>query len=153
MLSLQEISDRLEIQDLLARYSHAIDRRDFAALDAIFTADAIIDYSEMGGARGDLTETKLYLTIALQQFRGSQHLVATTLLNLAGDTATASSICHNPMIVSIDGQDWPFFCGLWYHDRLLRTPAGWRITLRTQEKSYFYNVPPSFRPVPATQEA
>jgi hypothetical protein len=32
MLSLQEISDRLEIQDLLARYSHAVDQRDWAAL-------------------------------------------------------------------------------------------------------------------------
>ena len=37
-MSLQEISDRLEIQDLLAAYSHAIDGRDWDALDDIFTA-------------------------------------------------------------------------------------------------------------------
>ena len=52
MLSLQEISDRLEIQDLLTRYSFAIDQRDWDALDSVFTEDARIDYSESGGAAG-----------------------------------------------------------------------------------------------------
>ena len=32
-LSIQEISDRLEIQDLIARYSYALDRRDYDALE------------------------------------------------------------------------------------------------------------------------
>ena len=54
MLNLQQISDRLEIQDLFARYSFAIDERDWEALDGIFTADARIDYSETGGAAGTL---------------------------------------------------------------------------------------------------
>jgi hypothetical protein len=107
----------------------------------------------MGGAAGTLPEMKAYLSRALQQFRGSQHLVATTALIITGDTATASSICHNPMIVSVAGQDWPFFCGLWYHDQLKRTPGGWRIRQRRQEKSYFYNVPPSFQPAPTIQPA
>ncbi|MCC6942176.1 MAG: nuclear transport factor 2 family protein, partial [Novosphingobium sp.] len=35
MMTLQEISDRLEIQDLFARYSFAIDERDWDALDTI----------------------------------------------------------------------------------------------------------------------
>jgi|ERR1700733_5114856 len=153
MLSLQEISDRLEIQDLLARYSHAIDRRDWNALDDIFTPDAHIDYSEMGGATGTLPEIKIYLARALERFSGFQHLVGTTELKLEGDTATAKTICHNPMILQVDGKDWPFFCGLWYHDKLVRTEAGWRIATRSEEKSYFFNVPPSFSPPPTTQEA
>jgi hypothetical protein len=150
MLSLQEISDRLEIQDLLARYSHAIDRRDWNALDDVFTPDALIDYTAMGGATGTLAEIKLYLAQALARFTGFQHLVATTELKLRGDTADARTICHNPMILEIDGADWPFFCGLWYVDKLVRTKAGWRIRERIEEKSYFYNVPPSFAPAPTT---
>ena len=39
MLSLQEISDRLEIQDLLSRYSYAIDERNWDGLDDVFTPD------------------------------------------------------------------------------------------------------------------
>lgn len=45
MLSLQEISDRLEIQQLLVDYSSAIDQKNFDGLDAVFTADAHIGYS------------------------------------------------------------------------------------------------------------
>jgi hypothetical protein len=43
MLSLAEISDRLEIQQLLVDYSTAIDQRRFDDLDKVFTPDAYID--------------------------------------------------------------------------------------------------------------
>jgi hypothetical protein len=36
-LSLQEISDRLELQDLVTRYADIIDRKAFAELSTIFT--------------------------------------------------------------------------------------------------------------------
>jgi ketosteroid isomerase-like protein len=153
MLSLQEISDRLEIQDLLARYSHAIDRRDWNALDRVFTPDALIDYTSMGGARGTLPEIKQYLAQALAHFKGFQHLVATTDLTLTGDTALGRTICHNPMIMEVDGADWIFFCGLWYVDKFVRTAEGWRICERIEEKSHFFNLPPSFAPPPTTISA
>ena len=44
MMSLAEISDRLEIQQLVVDYATAIDQRRFDDLDAIFTPDAYIDY-------------------------------------------------------------------------------------------------------------
>jgi hypothetical protein len=43
MLSLEEISDRLEIQQLLVDYSTVIDQRRFDDLDKVFTPDAYID--------------------------------------------------------------------------------------------------------------
>jgi len=148
VLSLQEISDRLEIQDLLARYSHAIDKRDFDALDRVFTPDALIDYTAMGGARGQLPYIKRWLAAALAQFSGFQHMVATTELTITGDTAASRTICHNPMIWQDGGTDHVFFCGLWYRDSLVRTPDGWRICERVEESSYFYNVPANFKPIP-----
>jgi hypothetical protein len=45
MLSLAEISDRLEIQQLLVDYSAAIDQRRFDDLDKVFTPDAYIEHS------------------------------------------------------------------------------------------------------------
>ncbi len=52
MLTLQEISDRLEIQQVLIDYSSAIDQRRFDDLDAVFTPDAYIDYRVTGGIDG-----------------------------------------------------------------------------------------------------
>jgi SnoaL-like domain len=43
MLSLAEISDRLEIRQLMVDYSTAIDSRRFDDLDKVFTPDAYID--------------------------------------------------------------------------------------------------------------
>ena len=145
MLSLQEISDRLEIQDLLARYSHAIDRHDFDALDGLFTDDAVVDYSEFGGPRGDLGTIKTFLAEVMPLHSGHQHLVGSVVIDLHGDEAAARSVCHNPMLLA-PGPDAPagaeprlYFCGLWYRDSLVRTPQGWRIRERYEEKSYLWS--------------
>jgi hypothetical protein len=145
-LSLQEISDRIEIQDLITAYSYAIDTRNWDALDDVFTPDARIDYSEMGGSKGNLTETKQFLRKAMQQFSGFQHMVATSQIKLRGDVAEGRTICHNPMVLERgQGGQHVFFCGLWYRDRFVRTPKGWRIAERVEEKSYFHNVPADFQ--------
>lgn len=142
MMSLQEISDRLEIQDLFARYSFAIDERDWDALDAIFTADATIDYTETGGAKGTFAQIKAWLPIALERFPMFQHMVATTKLEIAGDEARSRTILFNPMVHrEADGTDRTFFIGLWYRDRLVRTSDGWRIAERYEEMGYIHNAP------------
>ena len=144
--SLQELSDRLEIQDLQAAYSHAIDTRDFDALDRVFTQDAFIDYTAFGGSAGGLEETKAFLRKALAMFGGFQHMVATSQVKLSGNRATAKTICWNPMVMKSAGPGEPpvFFCGLWYHDEYLRTLDGWRITRRVEEKSFTHNMPAEF---------
>ena len=62
VLALAEISDRLEIQQLLVDYSTAIDQRRFDDLDDIFTADAYIDYRAMGGIDGVYPQVKAWLS-------------------------------------------------------------------------------------------
>jgi ketosteroid isomerase-like protein len=145
-LTLQEISDRLEIQDLLARYSLAVDRRELDRLDALFTEDAVVDYTEFGGPRGDLATVKAFLAEVLPRHAGHQHLVGSVVIDLDGDQATVRSICHNPMLLATESassarQARPYFCGLWYRDSLVRTPAGWRIRERYEEKCYLWFPP------------
>lgn len=142
MLPLQEISDRLEIQDLFARYTYAIDERNWDGLDDVFTPDAVIDYTETGGARGTVAQIKAWLPVAMQRFPRYQHMVATTKLELDGDSARSRTILFNPMVHRADdGTEQVFFIGLWYRDKLVRTPAGWRIAERYEEMGYAYNAP------------
>jgi len=147
MLSQQEMSDRLEIQDLLAVYCEGIDGRDWDALDDIFTANAIIDYTEAGGAKGNLTDTKAYLAKALKPFSGMQHMLGLPVIKIEGDTAKARTTTFNPMVIEQDGKPHIFFVGLWYCDELIRTEQGWRIASRREEVSYFHNLPENFAPV------
>lgn len=151
-MSLQEISDRLEIQDLIARYSFAIDERDWDALDRVFTPDARIDYTAAGGIAGSLAEIKRWLPVALAQFPAFQHMVATTRLELDGDTASSRTILFNPMVVpDADGAPRTFFIGLWYCDKFVRTADGWRIAERREEMSWTHNAP-VFDAVPPVPE-
>ena len=142
LLSLGEISDRLEIQQLMTAYSSAIDQRDFERLDTIFTPDAYIDYRAMGGIDGRYPAIKAWLEPALRWFPRYYHLVANTEMVLSGDTATCRCVCFNPMQVPLpDGGSQVMFLGLWYIDKLVRTGAGWRISERVQEACYQHNVP------------
>ena len=146
----QTLSDRFEIQDLLVRYCHAIDTQHFDALDDIFTEDAFIDYTAVGGAKGDLTETKAYLSKALSKFSGMQHMLGLPQITVNGDTATGRTICFNPMILNREGQPHVFFVGIWYVDEMVRTEKGWRIKHRAEEFSYFHNFPSDFTPADPT---
>jgi hypothetical protein len=146
MLTLQEISDRLEIQQLMTVYSNAIDQRNFERLAEVFTPDAYIDYRAMGGIAGRYPEVKAWLGPALHSFPHYYHLIANTEIVLAGDTATARTVCFNPMEVPLpQGGSQVMFLGLWYLDKLIRTPAGWRISERVEESCYSHNVPEHVR--------
>ncbi len=140
-LSLQEISDRMEIQDLLAQYSHAVDSGSFDLLDDVFTPDAYIDYTALGGAAGDLASTKAFLAAALAAFRGMQHMISNHQIRVEGDRGWGRIMCFNPMQLNDGKTDPVMFFGLWYIDEYQRTPDGWRISRRAEEKSYQFNVP------------
>jgi 3-phenylpropionate/cinnamic acid dioxygenase small subunit len=143
-MSPQEISDRLEIEQLLIRYCHAIDQRDWDAYRAIYTDDAVID-DVSAGPGNSVDDMVAFLPRALEKVVLIQHAISTSLVSIDGDTATAKTICHCPVVLDRgDGQTQMFFQGLWYDDELVRTPDGWKISKRA-ENGYFHNIPPDFR--------
>ena len=135
MLSLAEISDRLEIQQLLIDYSTAIDRRLFDDLDAVFTSDAYIDYRAMGGIDGEYPEVKAWLAEVLPNFPAYAHMLGNFDVRIDGDKATSRTICFNPMVLPGLEQQ-VLFCGLWYEDEFVRTADGWRMSRRVETKCF-----------------
>jgi hypothetical protein len=136
MLSLEEISDRFEIQQLLIDYSTAIDSRRFDDLDRVFTADAYIDYRAMGGIDGRFPDVKAWLADTLPKiFRSHAHMLGNFDVHIFGDTASSRTFCFNPMVFEGDTNQ-VMFCGLWYVDEFARTPEGWRMTRRVEEKCF-----------------
>ena len=146
-MTTQQLSDRFEIQDLLVDYAHAIDTKNWDALDDVFTEDAWIDYSEMGGAKGTLAEIKEFLAAAMPMFPATQHLIANLQVRIDGDEGTGRIMCHNPQVMELDGEKKIFFLGLWYVDKYVRTPKGWRIKERVEEKGWAYNLPEGLKPL------
>ena len=135
-MSLQQIADRIEIDDLLTRYATALDAKDWDLWSSCFTADAAIDYSGAGGIKGSLPEVRRWLAEVMASFPMTQHLVTNRVVDVDGDTATCRSALFNPMGMRDEGGMIVFFDGGYYRDRLVRTGEGWRIAERVEEPTF-----------------
>ena len=128
------MSDRLEIEGAIIRYTRGVDAGDWDLLDTVFTRDAEIDYTESGGIADTYPAVKKWLAEVLPAFfpkrMHSLHQVDIAFLDQGedgGDTARATAYFHNPMPMD-DGQGGTKvveFGGL-YHHTFVRTPDGWR---------------------------
>ena len=96
--TLEELFDRLEIDELLTRYATAIDTKTFDLLDEVFTPDAHVDYTSAGGIAGDFPTVKAWLAEVLPHFPEYQHVVGNRDVTVDGDTATSISKFFNPMV-------------------------------------------------------
>lgn len=136
-------ADRQQLQDLAIEYANAIDGRDWARLDRVFTPDAHIDYTAMGGIAGSYPEIKAWLPKSLRFFKSYMHLVGNFQHEIAGDRARGQVACVNPMVVRalIPGLTRTVVFGLWYEDEYVRTSEGWRIARRSERKCYSLNEP------------
>jgi hypothetical protein len=148
--TLQQISDRIEIEELFIKYAYAIDERNYDELDDVFLPDAVFDNTAVGGPRSDWPTMKKWLAIALANYAGCQHVTTSTRIDIKGDEAFTKTACFNPMVVKDNGgiDQQVFFVGVWYLDHLVRTPQGWRIKERKEQRSWFFNARETMPAVP-----
>jgi len=138
MLSIQEISDRLEIQDLITNYCTAVDKKNWKGYREIFLEDASVDYSGSGGLSGSVDEVIDYLDASLgfQKELGfaptTQHLVGNLELTLSKDSAKVRCMLYNPIMLGQgEGANAAIF-GVWYTFEVERKKV-WKIKSLSQE--------------------
>jgi hypothetical protein len=138
----QEVADRLAIDDLLTRYTMAVDDGDWDALDTVFTAGATIDYTSAGGIRGSFGEVKAWLEKALAPFPVRQHVIGNKRVVIDGDRATVRAYFFNPMRLTLpDGSSRSAPGGGYYNHRLVRGPDGWRSEELVEEEVWRDGLP------------
>jgi hypothetical protein len=128
-VDLQQISDRLEIEEVLIRYTRAIDTGEWDALDTVFTPDATIDYTQTGGIADAYPTVKEWLAENLPMFPRRMHMLGQVEITMepGADEAEVEAYFANPMIFAQrDGSELLWEFGGIYHHRMLRTPVGWR---------------------------
>jgi 3-phenylpropionate/cinnamic acid dioxygenase small subunit len=128
------LEDRAEINDLIIRYAEAVDNRDNATLANCFTDDAEATFAgvPVPGRGGDA------VVAFLSSLGGgaprpatpikTSHLFMNVVVTLDGDEADARS---SASVYSVRGEpEQVRIRGISYHDRMRRTPDGWRIAKR-----------------------
>ena len=149
-LSLEQISDRIEIDDLLTRYTRAIDTKDWKLLDTCFTPDAPVDYTSSGGTKGAYPEVRAWLEKALAPFPMTMHFISNSTVTLEGDSARTRTYVLNPMgFPNEDGSLHIFTVGAYYVDQLVRTDEGWRIAERIEEQGFLEGSLPEALQIPS----
>jgi ketosteroid isomerase-like protein len=122
------IADRLDIAEVLSRYSYGWDTRDFEMVRSCFTPDAEISYSSLPPFPGGFSEFFELECQNVLKLDATQHLIANLMVKVAGDTATCTSYVQATHYVD-GGEAW--VTGGRYDDELRRTDDGWRICKRT----------------------
>lgn len=121
------MEERQAVVDVSIRCAAAFDRRDWAALDEVFTTDAVAYGAEGRDA----------VVAFVRGFLGgcgpSQHLLGNHHVEVDGDTAR--SVCKARVFHVGAGErsHLSYECFGNYWDDLVRTDAGWRIRAREFE--------------------
>lgn len=135
-MDIQQISDRIEIDELLARYARALDYRNFHELDGIFTPDAVFDAGGLGAPTGP-AKIREMIEGTIGHLDATQHLVGKSIIEFAddGDSAEVRTYLISQHIrESAPGPLKHYFLGGEYYDRVVRTPEGWRIAYRRLDR-------------------
>lgn len=133
--ALQELLDRVEIGELLTRYSTALDSREWDLLGEVFLPDAVCDYGALGNPRGVDAITAL-ISGTIGDLDATQHLVGNVVVAVDGDEATANCYLISQHIRQGTPGGDHYLLGGRYSDRVVRTPAGWRIAHRTLHRMW-----------------
>jgi|ERR1051326_835791 hypothetical protein len=157
-MTIEEITDHVQIIQVVQRYAKAIDEKRFDVLAGLFTEDAELVYLigeqliERSVKEAEST-FKAFLTRCLW----TSHLVSDPVVDLQGDRAHASSrLTATHIQLRDDGSRNVWIVSGAYEDDLLRDARGWRIrkrvTIAPHEHGMFlsqgvreFHSPPSLR--------
>ncbi len=124
-------ADKIEIQELVARYNRAIDSGDVEGWVETFVPDGVFEGLVVPTFRGH-DELRAFATAfwtepEYAEWRGAQHWTINMIIDGEGDSATlfAYHIMFKP---DGPGADPALMCA--YDDELVRVDGGWRFSRR-----------------------
>lgn len=127
---LEELIAREEVRDVIYRYSHSLDRRDWAALADVFWPDAEVEYGLYNDAAAGFTPVvkELYENIGIHI---TQHFIGNIIIRIDGDQAVGETYVQAlHRVPREDGTFGDLLMGSRYDDRFEKRDGEWRISFR-----------------------
>jgi ketosteroid isomerase-like protein len=123
--------DRFAIQDLLTDYCRHLDRMDLPALAALFTPDCRVIYGPDPALIAEGAEALQASLARMWRWKRTAHHLSNLRIWPDGADAARSESCVHAWHERPDGGTATIYGR--YLDRLIRTPAGWRIQERRMD--------------------
>lgn len=120
-------------------FAQGIDTRDWDLLTSVFTDPFEFDYtSHRPGSRGVVTPAQWVAARRLRfgTMKATQHTMTNPRVVVDGDTARCRMYVEAWHVAEVGGVDDWCTIGGEYHDGLVRTPLGWRISKLQLERRW-----------------
>lgn len=145
---MSEARDHAEILATLARYSTALDQRDWGLLEQVFTPDLVYDAGEWTTHSFD--EYLGRLRPYLEGCGPTQHMLGNYRIELDGDAARSAVYVRAFHVGAGELSDTTYEMFGEYRDELSRTSQGWRSHHRTLRLHLERGSRAVLRPAPET---
>jgi ketosteroid isomerase-like protein len=129
--SLQMLQDRIDIADVLYRYSSAVDSFDADGLRSTLADDIWAQYGNGDPVEGG-DKLASWITGATATVIWQHHLLNVYHVTIDGDQAKTLSYLTSYQVFE-ENPDAAVILVARYHDELRRTPDGWKISRRVME--------------------
>jgi SnoaL-like protein len=142
MHNTQDISNHLEINQLIHRYGKALDEKKYDLLKSVFTTDAELVYL-LGEQliKLPMSETDNLFKKFLNKCYWTSHLISNPVLDIRGNAAESRShVTATHIQVKEDGAQNIWIVSGAYEDELVRISEGWRIKKRVANAPYVEGV-------------
>lgn len=124
---IQMLADKLEIQEVLARYAISADTGDADGFASLFTEDAAWTWEGIGLRLRGREQLRTLGKAVYQHTRGAQHAVSNVVIDVSGDRAR--SICQVSVFLSKPEMIHTVMLG-YYEDTFARAGGRWLISDR-----------------------
>jgi hypothetical protein len=116
-------------------YPVAVDSLSWDLFDLVFTADVQADFG--GNAKwSDLESLKRDFDTIHKLFKTTQHYTGNHVITGSGDNAHCFSYVRARFTRELEDGLGSYEANGWYDDKLVRTPAGWRISHRATRSNW-----------------
>jgi 3-phenylpropionate/cinnamic acid dioxygenase small subunit len=120
------LRDRAEISDLLYRLVRLLDTKQWAAYNALYAEDGVLElpWTTMTRQMMEAPEEPRLL----RKMFATHHISSNHQIAIHGDTATSNSYLMAMHLVKSDEQESQWLVAGWYDNAYRRTAEGWEIT-------------------------
>ncbi len=124
---IQACVDKIEIREVLSRYSICADTGDAPGFAAVFTQDGVLEWEAVGLRFRGRPALRRVAEAVYKYAKGGQHAVGNSIIRVDGDRA--HSICQLACFLSRPEQIYTLMLGF-YEDDLVRDRDEWLISRR-----------------------
>lgn len=124
-MSIEQVADRIAVQDVMQNYAAGVDERDMERYRACFADDVeVLDFGPEAFHGADAWVA--YVVEALKQFGPTQHMLSPVYAEIEGDVAECRTDVQALHFLAADPEKK---LTLWatYETQMVRTGGGWKI--------------------------